>query len=84
MKVQWRAAGHATSLLLAAFFVVCVVWGLLVPGAQMHRVWGPLLPGFEWISWPMFLLGLAESYAYGWLIAAPWAWLYNRFRDQTA
>jgi len=45
----------------------------------MYRTWQKLLPGFEWISWKGFLLGLVESYGYGWygtLIRVP---LYNVF-----
>lgn len=78
-RINLRAAGHATSLVLAGAFTVCVIYGLLVPGAAMHTVWGPFLPGFVWISPGSFVLGLVESYLYGWLLSAPWVWLYNRF-----
>ena len=54
---------------LASFFtvtyVLCVLFDLWFPGQAMYRVWAPLLPGFEWISWPSFFLGLIESMAYG-------------------
>jgi hypothetical protein len=45
----------------------------------MYTVWLKLLPGFTWISWRSFLLGAAESYAYGWYIALIWVPLYNYF-----
>jgi hypothetical protein len=32
----------------------------------MYRNWQALLPGFTGISWSSFLLGLVESYGYGW------------------
>lgn len=73
------AFGHATSLFLAITFVLCVAFDLLLPGHAMYPAWQKLLPGFEWISWKSFVLGLVESYGYGWyatLIRVP---LYNVF-----
>ena len=71
------AVGHATSLFLAITFVSCVVFDLLFPSHAMFRVWQELLPGFEWISWRSFGLGVVESYAYGWYVAVVWVPLYN-------
>ncbi|HSR52674.1 MAG TPA: DUF5676 family membrane protein [Acidobacteriota bacterium] len=77
--LSFSAVGHATSLLLAISFVLCVAFDLLFPSHAMYRAWQDLLPGFEWISWGSFLLGLIESYAYGWYIALIWVPLYNVF-----
>lgn len=73
------AAGLATSAFLAISFVLCVVWDLVFPHHAMYEVWLKLLPGFEWISWSSFFLGLVESYGYGWYIALIWVPLYNVF-----
>lgn len=73
------AAGHATSLLLAITFSLCVAFDLVFPDMAMYQVWLKLLPGFEWLSWPSFFIGLAESYGYGWFIALIWVPLYNVF-----
>jgi hypothetical protein len=73
------AVGNATSLFLAVSFVLCVLFDLVFPRHAMFEVWRGLLPGFEWISWSSFLLGLVESYAYGWYIALIWVPLYNVF-----
>jgi cytochrome c biogenesis protein CcdA len=73
------AVGHATSLFLAITFALCVAFDLLFPSHAMFRVWQELLPGFEWISWRSFALGLIESYAYGWFVALIWTPLYNVF-----
>ena len=62
------AVGHASSALLAITFTLCVAFDLLFPGMAMYQVWLKLLPGFEWLSWQSFFLGLAESYGYGWYI----------------
>lgn len=77
--LSFSAVGHATSLLLAVSFVLCVAFDLLFPSQAMFRAWRDLLPGFEWISWGSFLLGLIESYAYGWYLALIWVPLYNVF-----
>jgi hypothetical protein len=45
----------------------------------MYRSWQALLPGFTWISWSSFLLGLVESYGYGWYVTLIWVPLYNVF-----
>ncbi len=54
-------------------YLGCVLWDLIVPGYAMYPAWSPLLPGFTWLTWDGFLLGLAESLVYGallgWLVA---------------
>ena len=74
-----KAVGHATSLFLAITFVLCVAFDLVFPAHAMYETWQRLLPGFEWISWPTFLLGVVESYGYGWYLALIWVPLYNVF-----
>ena len=61
--------GMSLGLLLAISFALCVVFGLLLPGATMYQAWLPLLPGVVWISWQSAILGLVESFAYGWYFA---------------
>jgi len=73
------AFGHATSLFLAITFSLCVGFDLLFPSMAMYRSWQALLPGFTWISWSSFLLGLVESYGYGWFVTLIWVPLYNVF-----
>jgi hypothetical protein len=38
-----------------------------------------LLPWFSLLTWRSFLIGLVESFAYGWFIAIVFAPLYNFF-----
>jgi hypothetical protein len=71
------AVGHATSLFLAISFARCIAGDLLMPAHEMHSAWERLLPGFGWISWGSFFLGLIESHAYGWYVALIWVPLYN-------
>lgn len=78
-KLSLSAFGHATSLFISISFTLCVVFDLIFPEQAMYEVWLKLLPGFEWISWQSFFLGLLESYMYGWFIALIWVPLYNFF-----
>lgn len=82
--VSLTAFGHATSLFCSITFVLCVGFDLLFPGMAMYRSWQALLPGFTWLSWPSFLLGLVESYGYGWYVTLIWVPLYNVFRERAA
>jgi hypothetical protein len=38
-----------------------------------------LPPGFTWLNWPSFFLGLVETFAYGWYVALVFGPLYNFF-----
>ena len=77
--ISLKAAGHATSLFIAITFLLCVVFDLLFPRYAMYHAWLGLLPGFHWLTWGGFLIGLVESYGYGWFIALIWVPLYNVF-----
>ena len=83
-RISLIAAGHATSLLLAISFALCVGFDLLFPEHAMYQSWQRLLPGFEWLSWKSFLLGLVESYGYGWYFVLVWVPLYNVFAARRA
>ncbi|MEE9157436.1 MAG: DUF5676 family membrane protein [Gammaproteobacteria bacterium] len=83
-SVSLIAVGHATSLFLAMTFALCVAFDLAFPEHAMFEVWRKLLPGFEWLTWKSFILGLVESYAYGWYFALIWAPLYNFFAARSA
>jgi len=78
-SLSLTAVGHATSLFLAISFALCVGFDLLFPAHAMFQSWQRLLPGFEWISWKSFVLGLVESYGYGWYVTLIWVPLYNVF-----
>ena len=73
------AVGHATSLFLSITFTLCVAFDLLFPSHAMYQAWQNLLPGFTWINWRSFAVGLIESYGYGWYVALIWVPLYNVF-----
>lgn len=73
------ALGMSLSTFLVITYVVCTVFDLWLPQYAMNASWGVFLPGFVWLSWPSFFLGLAETALYGWYIALIFAPLYNFF-----
>ncbi len=75
--ISLLGVGHATSLTLAISFALCVAFDFLFPQQAMYETWQKLLPGFEWISWKSFFLGLIEAYGYGWFFALIWVPIYN-------
>ncbi len=80
LRSQILATGNALSLFLAISFLLCVAWGLATPYAMhMHGAWAPLLPGFKWLTPLGFIIGLIESYLYGWYIALVFVPLYRLF-----
>jgi len=75
--ISLAAVGHASSAFLAITFSLCVLFDLLFPGMAMYQTWLKLLPGFEWLSWQSYFLGLAEIYGYGWYFTLIWVPIYN-------
>lgn len=78
MRIDWKVLGAALAGFLAINYVLCVGVGLLFD-AHMYRAWADLLPGFHWLSWGSFVLGLVETIAYGWFFGLLFAPLYNFF-----
>ena len=66
-------------LFLAISFVLCVALAFVVPDAGLHRPWLQFLPGFSWLTWSSFFLGLCESFAYGFYAGIVFVPLYNFF-----
>jgi hypothetical protein len=83
-RLSVLAVGHATSLFLAVTYSLCVVFDLLFPQHAMYTAWEKLLPGFAWISWGAYFIGLIESYLYGWYFAVVWVPLYRVFAMRAA
>ncbi|MFZ5590002.1 MAG: DUF5676 family membrane protein [Pseudomonadota bacterium] len=61
-----KIVSWALGLWSAFTFLVCVLYGLIVPESlHMKTFLEQVLPAFKWLTWPGFLLGLAESFLYG-------------------
>lgn len=72
-----KVVGLSLALFLAIIYIICVAFDLIWPKFAMYKAWAPLLPGFSWISWRAFLLGLVESFLYGYIIAIIYVPIYN-------
>jgi hypothetical protein len=71
--------GMSLGLSLAIFYTLCVAFGLIWPDVGLHKPWLQFFPGFEWLTWRGFLIGLALSFAYGWFAALVFTPIYNFF-----
>ena len=61
-----KTVSLALGLTFAVSFVVCILWGLLLPEQlHMHQFLQFVLPGFTWISLGSAILGLVESFLFG-------------------
>lgn len=78
-RIPVFAFGMSLGLFFAITYVLCVGFDLILPQYAMHESWQRFLPGFTWLTWPSFFLGLGETFAYGWYIALVFAPLYNFF-----
>ena len=76
---DWRVIGTSLGFFFAISFVLCVGFDLIFPQEAMYQSWMKLLPGFTWLSWGSFFLGLVESIAYGFYVALVFSPLYNHF-----
>ena len=87
MNPNMRLAVVPLGLSLASFFVIsyvlCVLFGVLVSERGIHQLFAQLLPGFTWITWPSFFLGLLWSFFLGWYVAVLFVPLFNFYAART-
>ena len=74
------AFGTALSLFLVVSYLICVLGYFILPRLPInHAALAIFLPGFVLLTWPSFLLGLIESFMWGWYVALIFGPLYNFF-----
>jgi hypothetical protein len=78
-RLRLLPVGISVALLFAISYVLCIALGLIWWDAGLHQPWLQFLPGFTWLSPGTFLLGLVESFAYGWYVALVFVPLFNFF-----
>ena len=87
MNMNVRLAVVPLGLSLGSFLVVtyvlCILFGIYVSERGMHQLLPQLLPGFTWITWPSFFLGLVLSFVCGWYVAVVFTPLFNFFAART-
>ncbi|MFQ5890073.1 MAG: DUF5676 family membrane protein [Gemmatimonadota bacterium] len=78
--VTWSLA-----LFGAVTFVVCVLYGLVVPESlHMTLFLENTLPGFEWLTPAGFVIGLVESFLYGVYAGLVFVPIHNALSKRTA
>ena len=76
--LNWKVVTWALGLFGAVTFVLCVVYGLLVPKAfHMVQFLEMTLPGFRWLTVGSFFLGLVETFFYGAYVGLVFVPIYN-------
>lgn len=61
-----KVVAWSLGLFGAVTFVVCVLYGLVVPERLHMSQWlEQVLPGFRWLTLGGFFVGLVESFLYG-------------------
>jgi uncharacterized protein DUF5676 len=64
--LNWKIMTLSLALFSAISFTLCVAWGALVPpsvhGARFLEM---TLPGFRWLTFGSFVLGLVETFVIG-------------------
>ena len=73
------ALGTSLSAFLAVTYLLCVLYHIVFPSQTVTEMWFAMFPGFTWLTWQSFALGLIESVAYGWYAALVFGPLYNFF-----
>ena len=77
------ALGFASSLFLAISFILCVLSYLFFPSLPVaHGAISLVLPGFQFLTFQSFLLGLVESFGWGWYVSLIFGPLYNYFASR--
>ena len=81
-----KTVSLSLGLTFAVSFVICVLWGLLLPEQlHMHEFLQYVLPGFTWISFGAAVLGLVESFLFGVYFGVVYVPIHNWLnRDQVA
>jgi hypothetical protein len=70
--------GLSLGTFLIIAYVACLALSLVVPDRGLHQVWLQLYPGFSWTLRGV-LLGLVESFVYGFFGGLIFALIYNAF-----
>jgi hypothetical protein len=79
VRIPLAALGLSLGIFFLITFALCVGYDLIFPGQAMYQSWLRLLPGFTWLSWRSFGLGLVETFLYGWYAALVFVPLFNLF-----
>ena len=84
-RLSIRQVAGALFVTLLVSYLLCIGFGLLVDGAEMYKVWMPLLPGFTWpVTFKGVAVGLAWLGAYSVSSAALLVFVYDYIMSRSA
>jgi hypothetical protein len=64
-------------------YLVCIAYGLIVPASlHMTQFLEITLPGFKWLNFWSFVIGVVESFLYGVYAGLVYTPIYNVFHRQ--
>lgn len=76
--INIKAATTGLGLFAAISYLVCVIFGLIVPETlHMKNFLETVIPGFQWLSVGSFFLGLFVSIIYGLYTGLVFSPIYN-------
>ncbi len=78
-RLSISVLGNSLGLFFAITFALCVLFDIILPGYAMNQAWAVFFPGFVWLTWSGFIIGLVESFLYGWYAAIILVPIYNFF-----
>jgi hypothetical protein len=82
-RLRPLALGLTLGTFLVIGYVACLALALLVPDRGLHQPWLQFFPGFAWTPVGM-LIGLVESFVYGFVSGLVFAPLANFYRISAA
>lgn len=83
--LSWKVRTWSLGLFAAVTFVLCVVYGLVMPRAlHLTQLLEITLPGFRWLSVGSFILGLVETFLYGAYVGLVFTGIHNAVRRRFA
>lgn len=75
--------GWTLSFLLLISSLICIGFDVIFPERfHMHQAWGPLLPGFIWLTLTGFVAGAVGSFLYWWYFALLGVSLHHLFGER--
>lgn len=78
--IDVRTTTWALSTFTTVSFLLCVLYGALVPDSlHMRAFLETVLPAFQWLTPVSFFLGLAESFLWGAYVGLVFIPIYNAF-----
>ena len=85
-RLTIRGTALSLTLFLDVSYMLCVAWGLALP--QLHaksaQLFEMVFPGFTWLTWQSFVLGLVWVTLIGVYTAVVFVPLFNYFEGRRA